>query len=697
MFKPSYIVVSSVLVALAILAFARQLLVGLIPPAASNRLEGSHQTFLAVAGHFPINWHTVEDDGFRLARASDKPILLVVGIFGNRISRDMDKAMFEDPDTAQYVSQNFYCIRIDGYEHPEWLNSILPISRMRMKLYPGFQSWVLDSSGHVLSFIGHWQNSPTIDNQEIYNELVQSHRRYDELRQGGTGLQTGVDQQRVDLDLLGSQSGSAVPSFTAYTASLTDQSDPRNGGFPQDKIQSLFPNTWRFLSLTGNTKLLKATLDPVLFSPLMDLQDGGFFRLSNTLDFSRIEFAKPSRTNAEMMLTLAIEGRIEGDQFYEQIASSTFDWLYNETIQNSMIPACQEDDENAQGRSPRLSFPSWTLRDFLNDKDRDWASDQLNLDPRTNNQMVPFLRSKTILLDPEKRYTRILGQLKTSAHLQPRFSDPGYLDVNGHTLARMLEVARIWGAPERILRLGPTIEKLSQFKTGDDLIHRIDNLNGPSGYLGDYLAYSDVMLQMYLTTGRLDCFQEGLRVLSRAITVFKGDRMGQFNLSASAERMGGMDTLCVPQVADDLGESCSAQAIRLLLAYGRLLGDTRSGRDLLQLAQESTYLFAELAAAGGPEAGGYFCSAAEVADDQYAVAVGPRALDLASILVHRIPTRFIAPALGGIRRDLQQRKPGIYLVGKTIEGPFTVEEAAQRLPTSLVGRRIGDTSAKDAP
>ena len=687
MFKPSYIVVSCVLVVLAILAFARQLLVGLIPPAASNKLEGSHQAFLAAAGHFPINWHTVEDCGMKSAKLSEKPILLVVGIFGNRISRDMDRAMFEDPDTAQFVSQNFYCVRVDGYEHPEWLNSILPITRMKMKLFPGYQAWVLDSSGHVLSFIGHWQDSPTIDNQEIFNELVQSRRRFDELKQGGTGIQTGVDQQRVDLDLLGSQSGSAVPSFTAYTASLSRQGDLQNGGFPRDKIQSLFPNTWRFLSLTGNTKLLKTTMDPVLFSPLLDLQDGGFFRLSNTVDFSHIEFAKPSRTNAEMMLMLAIEGRIEGDQFYEEIATSTFDWLYNETLHNPMIPACQEDDENAQGRSPRLSFPQWKLRDYLNDQDQAWAADQLNLDPRTNNQMVPFIRSKTILLDPEKRYERILEQLKTSSHLRPRFSDPGYLDVNGHTLARMLEVARMWGAPERILRLEPSIEKLARFKSGQDFIHRIDNVNGPTGYLGDYLAYSDVMLQMYLATGRMDCFQEGLRVLNRTLQVFKGDRMGQLNLSSSSVRMGGMDTLSVPEIADDLGESCTAQEIRLLLAYGRLLGDTAAGKELLQLAQEATYLFADIAAVGGPDASGYFCAASEVADDQYAIAVGPRALDLASILYHRIPTRFIAPAVGGIRRDLQGRNSGIYLVGKTVEGPFSIEEAAQRLPTSLVGRR----------
>ena len=685
MYKPSYIVVSCVLVVLGLLAAARQIFFGYLPPATSNKLEGSPQRFLATAGHYQVNWHVVEDDAFKLGKSSGKPILLVVGLYGSRVTQDMDTAMFADTDTARFVSENFYCIRVDGYEHPEWLNAILPISRLSMRLFPGFQVWGLDEDGHVQSYIGRWSGSLPVDNQELYRELVKARQRYDELRRQGPGIKLGMDRQQVDIDLLGSQSGSAQPRFSAFTGQLATQSDGIHGGFPRGDIQALVPNAWRFLSLTGNWQLWKKTLDPLLYSPITDIQEGGFFRLSNSLDFTKIEFAKPARQNAEMMQALAIQGQIDGDTFYDAIARSTFDFLLTAGEQNKLIPACQEDEETPQGRSPRRSYPAWKLRDRLSGEDQVWARNNLNLDPKLNPQMIPFIKSRTVLLDPSKRFQRVLENLKGEEDLKPIYSDNGYLDVNGHTLARMLEVARMWGEPERIGTLESGVQSLNRFRYGTILSHRVDDPLRHAGYLGDYLAYVDTKLQEYLATGRLSAFQDGLTEFNVAMDRFKGDRIGQFNLSANPEEMGGIDRMCVPEICDDLGESCTAQMIRLLLAYGRLLGDTESGKKFIQLAKESTYLFSEIANSGGPESAGFFCAAAEITDDQYAIATGPRAKDLADMLFHRIPTRFVAPALGGLRRDIQHRLPGIYLIGKSIQGPFTVEEAAQRLPTTLVG------------
>jgi len=683
--KPSYIVVSCVLLVLGLLATARQLLYPYLPPATTNRLEGSSQRFLSAAGHYQVNWHILEEDALKLGKSSGKPILLVVGLYGSRVTQDMDTAMFADTDTARFVSENYYCIRIDGYEHPEWLNAVLPISRLSMQLYPGFQVWVLDSSGHVQSYIGRWSGSSSIENQQLFRELVEARHRYDEMKAQGTGIKLGLDKQQVDLDLLGSQSGSANPHFPEYAAQLSTLIDSVHGGFPTGDIHRLYPNVWRYFSMTGNSRLWKRSLEPLLLSPIMDIKEGGFFRLSNSRDFTKVEFAKPSRLNAEMMKVLAIQGQIDGDSFYNEIASETFDFLFAESENNKMIPACQEDEESPQARSPRRSYPSWMLRDKLSAADRDWAVKNLKLDPRINPQMVPYITSRLVLLDPNNKYQEVLEALKPDKKLKPIYSDTGYMDVNGHTVARMLEVARMWGDSDRLLALQTCLNNLEMFRSGTTITHRTEDIQHQTGYLGDYLGYADAKLQEYLATGNLVGFQQGLSVLNAAIERFKGDRMGQFNLSASPSDMGGFDMFCMPEISDDLGESCTAQMIRLMLAYGRLLGDTVSGRNLIQLAKESTYLFSDIANAGGPDTAGFFCAAAEVMDDRYAVAVGPRAKDLSALLYRRIPTRFIAPALGGLRPDIQKRGPGIYLIGKSVEGPFSVEEAAQRLPTTLVG------------
>jgi len=690
MFKPSYIVVTSVLVVLAILACARQLLYGYLPPSASNSLEGSAQGFLSSAAHYPINWLVVDNNPFVIARHSDKPILLVIGTYGGRLTLDLDLALFADPDTAQYASENFLCVRIDGYEHPEWLNAILPFTRVRRNVYTGFQVWVLNADGYVISVIGNLSNPKQFDRQKLYWQLIQARRRFDDLKGAGLSYQASQNQQQVDLDLLGSQSGAAIPSFTGFTALLAGRCDYRDGGFPHGEIQRMYPNVWRFLTLTGNSRLLKSSLDPLLLSPIMDLQDGGFFQLGASVDVRRVELDKCSCVNSEMMLELAIQGQLDGDQFYQTIAQSTFDWLANEADENEFIPACQQDDENPQGRSPRLSFPSWKLRDVLKSEDQRWAADNLGLNPFRNAQMIPYLSSRNILLDLDSPFSHVMDALRSSTNLRPHFSDTGYLDVNGHSVARMLEVARIWGDQERMARATTILKGLDAFNSGGVLVHRADDPIRRRGYLGDYLAYADAKLQEYLDFEDIAAFQDGLRVLGEAAVLFQGDQPGQFNLGANSGEMGGFDTFCVPELGDDYCESCTAQAIRLLLAYGRLLSDTRAGQAYLELASSSIGLFANLAHMVGPTAAGYYCAAAEVTDDIYAVTVGPRAMDLANMLYHRIPTRFVAPAVGGLRRDLQHLGPGVYLVGKTVEGPFTVEQAAERLPATLVGRPIDD-------
>ena len=95
-------------------------------------------------------------------------------------------------------------------------------------------------------------------------------------------------------------------------------------------------------------------------------------------------------------------------------------------------------------------------------------------------------------------------------------------------------------------------------------------------------------------------------------------------------------------------------------------------------------LFAGVLDKAGPEVAAYFCASATVEDDAFALCVGPNAVNLGNDLYARVPTRLIAPAIGFVRHDFQQKKPGIYVIrnGHTM-GPFDVSGAAKVLPPVL--------------
>ena len=685
MFKPSYSVVTSVLVVFALLAFMRHTFIGFIPRT-TNKLATSHQKFLATASHQEIVWHLLDEDAFAEARRSDKPILLVVGLSSTRLGTDFDRKAFEDADTARYVSQHFFCIRIDGYEHPEWLNAILPISRLRVGLDPEFQAWIMDPKDHVLSLIGRTFEGPDVDYRSLYRSVVEARNQYELVRPRQSRSQTPLDLQTDDLFRLASLSGKGQLSLSGYANFLGTAIDPKFGGLPEGKVQRLHPNAWRFMTLCGYSNLWNASVTPILFSKLVDVQDGGFFRAGFPRSFDEVEMGKNSVENAEMMEALALQGQISDDSLSVKLAESSFDWLVSSAQINSFIPACQDDDETPQGRSDRLSFPTWRLHDVLSAADRDWANEMLGLKPGKNKQMLPYLVSRNTIFDDQSQFNRVIGLMKSSTTHDAPYNDSGYLDANGNSLAKMLRVARMWDDNDRLEAVQPLYHKLKDFQRDGDLLHEFGSQDRPHAYLGDYLALADVDLQQFLATGQTRPLEEGLRTLRSALKMFRGRRPWELNVSRDSTDVAGIASFCVPQIADSTGESCTAQAIRLESSYGRLLADTSDGKELIALAELTMRSFADLAGRGGIMTAGYFCEAAEILDGRFAVAIGPNAREMADKLFRQVPTRFIAPATGIVRRDLQHRQPGIYVIGNGIQGPMSVEAAVDLLPVTLSSR-----------
>jgi len=218
----------------------------------------------------------------------------------------------------------------------------------------------------------------------------------------------------------------------------------------------------------------------------------------------------------------------------------------------------------------------------------------------------------------------------------------------------------------------------------DDILARLNGGNR-LGYLGDYLAYADARLQAYLV-GDQASFESGLRVLRRARTLFAVNSPGVFLLNRPGLASLLPDT-AVPEIADNLHESCTARMIRLFMGYGRLLGSSKEGVSFQADAQAAIRRFAPIAVNGGVATAGFFCAAAEAADDAYAVTVGPDAQKIADDLAAEVPTRLIAAASKLVMPELAHRAPGVYLVHLRIQegplGPFTAPEARSRLKPIL--------------
>jgi uncharacterized protein YyaL (SSP411 family) len=681
--KPSFSVVTLVVVVLGIFGLGLRQLATLLPPPAPNRMEVETADFLRQGSRHAINWRLLNDEAFSEARRTDRPILLLLGSVWSTEARRMDQMIFTDSEVQSFLARNFICVRVDLDESPQWRSAFLPVSRVRTGISSGFQLYYLDPQGRLFDFYPRRGSRPLTDALVFLDEFVSARNRYEEVQRGGGPLPAGTLQNN-DLDIL-EQAPSMFPNRAYFLQELIDAIDPRFGGFARYG-QSPRPLALSYLLSYGQVDAWRTATGPMLRSGIVDWLDGGFYRASKSRDWTVIEFDKLALHNAELMLAIGVGGQLLDDAFCLRIAKNTFDALLERFGSEGWIVAARIGDDDRRGRSAYASFSVQELRRYggtglLTRDETDLARDFFGLSVEENPQMVMKVLDPAEFADP--RFDPLISKLRESRKTRPApYSKVPYAHVNFGVAAAALRAARIWNDPERIERAERFLEQLGPFLGTNDVTHRMPQQVGDRPLLPDYLNACEAFLEHYLATGRVDSLERGLGILRRSRTLFLED--GKWLLAMNRAGALGPEGTDVPEIIDMPTESATARVIRLLGMYGRLL----RGGNYASLARQFTEEALELSAQYGsmvPEMGvgasGIMSAASEVLDERHAIVVGEYAVEVVRRLSSRVPTRFVAPAFGIAREDLQRRGQGVYVVeGGDVVGPLSVEEALAQLP-----------------
>jgi len=694
--KPSFSVVTLVVVTLGILGLGLRWLSDYLPSPSPNRLESETADFLHQAAHQPIDWYTLGDRAFSDARRTDRPILLVLGTCWSTEARRMDQFIFSNAEIASFLARNFICVRVDLDESPQWRTAFLPVSRYRYTITSGFQMFYLDPQGRMFDFYPRRGVQPLSDPVIFLDEFVSARKRYEEVRTGDGGPIPAGALQQADLEIIASTRPS-FPDRNYFGRILINELDPQYGGFSRQG-QVARPHALDFFMLHGEGDAWQAATRSMLRSGMVDWLDGGFYRVARNRDWTGIEFDKLALHNAEMMLSVGLGGQLLQDPFNLRIAKNTFDALTDRFGADSWIATARIGDEDLRGRSAYASFAVKDLRRVggtgkLTSEETDLARDFFGLSVETNPQMLMQVGDPTEFGDA--KFDALIAKLRDMRKgTPPPYSRVPYANVNFGVAAALFRAARMWNEPDRIARAERLLGDLEPFVSGRDVTHRMPQQVGDRPLLPDYLNASEAFLEHYLATGRVDSLERGLRLMRRAKMLFSAD--GQWLLALHKTSGLEPEGTSVPELLDTPTEASTARVMRLLSVYGLLLRGGPEAKLAGQFSGEALELCARYGALM-PEIGiasaGYMSSSARILDDRHAIVVGDDAVAQARELFSRVPTRLVAPAFGDVRVDLQRRKPGVYLVdGSSIVGPLTVDEAATQLPRALDPNRLpGDT------
>ncbi|RYG31976.1 DUF255 domain-containing protein, partial [bacterium] len=638
--RPAFTVSSGVLTLLAALAVVTVHQRQNIPPRPPNGLAKSTDPFLWQARFSPVDWQVYGDSPFLSARQSGRPILLFIGSPFSAICRSIDKSL-EDETLAAYVQRNFVAIRIDGRLRTEWSTAILPLQQLQEGTLPGAQLWVLDPQGRVVDGVLQSDRKRTTDVDGILQGLIEASRKYEGRSEKPT------DMQAEERNVLVNGSRASFPNIASYSNAVSTAILDGDGRFPSADQQEPLANLIRFLTVSGQTDALSRFLDRILYSNLSDGLDGGFYRSTRGASLEKNQFDKDTSENAELAAAIAASANLTGREDWRKLARGTFDWIATGCFGESGLSPGRISDAGRNGRSARSSFASYRLRDILTPEQKEFAENEMGLNVGANPQLSPHPIRPSSVLDP--RWGEVQSLLRTRTETEPRLIRQRILSIEAHSSARLLETARLLGDPERLAKALAISETLRDYFENGELLARTGEIRSEPATLHGYLAYSDDGLQDYLATGNVPAFERGLEILSKGLKRFATSSSGVYNsfIPDPAMKLGirGAD---VPQIEDAWVESLSARSLRLLHAYGRLLRPKPKGIELERNAEAVLERFADIASLSHVRTAGYFTAAGAIVDEDFAISVGPNALELAQALERRCPARLVAPAFGPV-------------------------------------------------
>lgn len=667
---------------LVVAGFTAKFLQRWIVPTAQNPLADAREDFLSQAREQRIDWRRLDDKEFADARRLNRPILLVVGTGASEVGRAFDQAIFANQDVQGVLKRYFVCIRIDSDDQPQFRGAFVPLARLQTASTCGFAAHILDVDGKLLHSLLPIDANQRIDYHDFLAFLRQGEAMFDRHQDAAGGEPGSV--QIEELRKLRSGTLGEVPSLGQFETTLDELSNSQFGGFPWRGYQTWFPLVWQYWLMTGQFGKFNRSIEPALESACVDWFDGGFFRAARTADWSRPEYDNRAVIDAEMAWTLALSAQLQANATHRAIAAAAIDGLLARMVADGYIASFIQGDERELERSRRASFTPRELRAaFPESQDRDWVQDRLRMRPAETPSMVPRPRDDDVLLREGERLQSNLDRMRAIRKDLIKLGGKSYLDVNGTVAARLLQCARLWSDANRLRAAEALCDRLSAFRSGDDVAHRPISDGGEIGYLTDYVAYVDSQLQLFLASGRASAFRSGLAVLRRALDRFSTGRRGEFRVDANPKLYP--PDIDPPAIVDEGGESPVAGLCRLCYTFGSLLAP-KAGASLLAQADAISQRYARISPGLGPFAGGMAAAALRLSAPEIVIAIGPRSSEWAAQIAQARPTRLVAPRIAEIREDLIGKPVGIYVIRfERITGPLTVDQALSSVTASLAG------------